>query len=93
MNSFGANIPEDLKWQLGKTAATIKFVNEAEKYLNDCAKSGINTSPIAALTVYIDLLKTGKEILYDWYTVSEFLMKGPKDKSPYQIENKSLKKE
>jgi hypothetical protein len=73
--NFNLNPPNEFRWQIGKTAATIKFVNDAENYINKyslCAKS------INVLNDYIKQLKDGREILMEWYTVEEFLTKNSK---------------
>ncbi len=66
---MGAMAPPGFEWQEGKTAATIRFVNEAEAYLMAQPK----VSPIRALEAYVKNLKNGTEVLNEWLTVKEFM--------------------
>ena len=63
--SMGAFAPPGCEWQNGKTAPTIRFVNEASVYLSQETNS--------ELTEYIEKLKSGEEVLTNWLTVEEYL--------------------
>jgi len=70
MGSFGANPPPGMAWQIGKTAATIRFVNEAEaSFLN----RDMTPTELYQLKAMIDRLKDGTEGLEDWDTVDTWL--------------------
>ena len=69
--SFGARAPSGLEWQGGKTAASIAFVNEAERYLNGATI--IDETGKAKLKVEIDAIRTGTKVLTDYVTVEGFL--------------------
>ena len=68
-NINGAMPPPDLNWQIGKTAATISFVQEAMAYMVDKPR----VSPIQMLERYVEQLKSGKKQLTEWLTVEEFM--------------------
>lgn len=75
----GARPPAEHAWQIGKTAATIKFVKDAEQYLA--------TLPVAklafdaeieterrhdALRAQVTALKSGEVLLSYWTSVEQF---------------------
>jgi hypothetical protein len=60
--------PTELAWQIGKTAATIAFVNEASAYLVGQPR----VSPVIMLGRYIEDLKSGKKVLTEFLTVEEY---------------------
>ncbi len=65
---FGACPPEGFEWQLGKTAATIRFVGEAESKL-----STLDESLRFKLMNHVRKLKTGEEKFTKFTTIDEFL--------------------
>ncbi len=69
---LGAMSPPNSEWEIGKTAATISFVKEAEKFLLTAPR----VSPVKALEAYTARLKSGQEILTEFKTVEEFLTTG-----------------
>lgn len=65
----GALPPEDKVWQIGKTAASIRFVGDAEKYLVEHdGETGLD-----GLKSAVEDVKNGTLVLQDWTTVEEFL--------------------
>ncbi len=66
---YGALPPPESAWQIGKTAASIAFVNDALRYVATC----IDTEEIAKLQTAIADIKIGKTVLTDWLTPEEFL--------------------
>lgn len=69
--AFGALPPPQFAWTLGKTVATIKFVNAAERFI----EAGAPPDVAARLRAYIERLKTGQESLTEDLTVEEYLKK------------------
>lgn len=68
----GAHAPPGFGWQAGKTAASIRFVREAEAMLQD--PSVVLRREVAdALIDYATKVKSGEIELEDWLSVSEFL--------------------
>ena len=67
---LGALAPPGMEWQIGKTAASIRFVQDAE-----AAIEGGEFEPFenAALQAEIDAIKRGDHALSDWLSVDEFL--------------------
>lgn len=68
-NTTGAMPPSDSNWQIGKTAATIRFVQDAMAYMVDKPR----VSPIQMLERYVEKLKSGKEQLTEWLTIEEYM--------------------
>lgn len=66
---FDALPPAGFEWQLGKTAASIRFVNEAQRHLEQVDDPIVQTR----LRKMIDDLKNGVVSLTQWTTVDEFL--------------------
>jgi hypothetical protein len=66
---FGALPPPGVEWQIGKTAASISFVNDAERYIVGCN----NADEIERLKKAAQEVKEGKRVLDQWLTVEEFL--------------------
>ena len=78
----GALPPPRMEWQIGKSAASISFVRDAEHFLA--------TMPIAkfsfdieqqheALRQYISLVRAGQVVPSDWLTVEQFLANPPQE--------------
>lgn len=67
----GALPPSGFEWQIGKTAASISFVNDAERYITACS----NADEIELLKKVVQDVKEGKRVLDQWLTVEEFLAK------------------
>ncbi|MBM3261232.1 hypothetical protein FJY93_02330 [Candidatus Kaiserbacteria bacterium] len=67
----GAKAPPGQEWQVGKTAESIKFVNEAEMVLR-----GLSTGParLDALRTLVDAVKSGKLIVADELNPGDFLV-------------------
>lgn len=81
----GAMPPPQFAWQIGKTAASIRFVNEAEAYLASLpqAKFAFDTENDMttrhdALRAQIADLKSGKEVLKSFTSVEVFLFTQPR---------------
>ncbi len=68
-NDSGALPPKDLEWQVGKTVASINFVNDAEKYLENCGDEPIRMN----LEAEIKAIKNGTKVLDKFLTVEERL--------------------
>lgn len=66
---LGALPPQGMEWQIGKTAATISFVKEADQYL--LGKPRI--SPVVMLQKYVERLKSGEDSLSEWLTVEDYM--------------------
>ncbi len=66
----GALPPPGLEWQEGKTAATIRFVNEAEAALD---RADLTDDEKYILRHTIEFMKRGDEALTDWETVDDWL--------------------
>jgi hypothetical protein len=69
MKKYGAIPPASAQWQIGKTAASISFVQEAERYIGSCK----NRKETARLKKEIRAIKNGTRVLNDWMTVEQFL--------------------
>jgi len=67
-NSYGALPPRGEEWQDRKTAASIKFVKEAEKYIARCSVKDSET-----LKEAIERVKSGDLIFLHWITPKEFI--------------------
>lgn len=54
---YGAEAPDGLEWQLGKTAGSIQFVHKAEKAMRE-----LSTGParLSALQRVVDAVKAGE---------------------------------
>lgn len=66
---FDALPPPGLEWQIGKTAASIDFVNSAEVFLQTCQDEKKADSLLKA----IQKVKDGSLVLQDWLTAEEYL--------------------
>lgn len=65
----GANPPQQSGWQVGKTAASIAFVNEAEAG----GPFAMSDREWQLLDAMVKRLKNGSESLTDFQTVSNWL--------------------
>lgn len=61
----------DFEWQRGKTAASISFVRDAERYIDNCS----DAYKIRILRKAIKKIKEGKRELYKGLTAEEFIAK------------------
>ncbi len=66
---FGARPPSNHAWQMGKTAASIDFVNKAESYI----AASENTEEIESLAKAIALIKADVIVLVRPLAVETFL--------------------
>jgi len=66
---FGALPPPGAQWEIGKTAASISFVNDAERYIAYCD----NAVEIERLKKAVEEVKEGRRVLNQWLTAEEFL--------------------
>jgi len=66
---FGALPPPGMEWQIGKTVASIRFVNGTEVFLETCQ----DTDKAELLREAILKVKNGELVLYDWLTPEEYL--------------------
>lgn len=63
----------DILWQMGKTVASIRFVNEATLYTSVC---GDDSSERQMLTEAISAVKRGERVLKQYLDVEVFLVSG-----------------
>jgi len=68
---FGALLPPGIKWQTGKTAASISFVNSAERFLTTCR----DEQKSRLLRESVQKVKDGSLILQESLTAEEYLDK------------------
>ena len=69
LRNYGILLPPDLEWQIGKTAASIKFVNDALEYIANCS----NNDEIERLKNAMQAVKDGVKELAHWLSIEEFL--------------------
>ncbi|HTM67986.1 MAG TPA: hypothetical protein VL426_01680 [Candidatus Binatia bacterium] len=69
----GALPPPDFAWQMGKTAASIRFVNEAMAIISVC---GADDPDRQLLTEAVDAVKRGERVLRRFLDVEVFLVSG-----------------
>ena len=62
-------LPKDIRWQIGKTVASIRFVGKAEELI----ASNIESVAIMILQNTVDKIKSGELILTEWITPQEYL--------------------
>lgn len=67
---MGALPPRGQEWTLGKTAATIRFVEDAEELLQS---GNLNNNERGLLTDAIAQAKTGTLSFSEWTTPKEYL--------------------
>jgi hypothetical protein len=65
----GAMPPSGFGWQIGKTAASIRFVADAEQFLASCS----NSAQAAILRTAVRDIKDGRKVLNEFQTVQAFL--------------------
>ncbi|MEK7603541.1 MAG: hypothetical protein AAB461_00260 [Patescibacteria group bacterium] len=70
---FGALPPPGIEWQIGKTAASISFVGNAEAFLKTCR----DEQKSRLLSEVIKKVKGGSVVLQEWLAVEEYLDKQP----------------
>ena len=68
-HGLGALPPPGMEWIMGKTAASISFVHDAEEYLSNCK----DLKEIDWLHDAIAKIKRGEWQLQNWLTAVEFL--------------------
>lgn len=68
---YGASPPADKAWQLGKTAATIRFVDDAERAL--AGGTEMEEREKHVLRTLMQALKDGDAVLQDPETVDDWL--------------------
>ena len=61
--------PPDLNWQIGKTIASIQFVNDAERFIKDNSQR----NEVIMLQEVIQRIKEGKEIFKSFYTPEQYI--------------------
>lgn len=66
---FGARPPPGSEWQMGKTAASISFINNAETFMRICQ----DARKIEVLREMVQKVKDGELMLQDWLTAEEYL--------------------
>ncbi len=66
---FGALPPPGMEWQIGKTAASIRFVNDTERFLETCQ----DTHKAELLREAIRQVKNGGLVLSSWISPEEYL--------------------
>ena len=67
--ALGALPPPGAAWQVGKTAASISFVNDAEKFLATCQ----HEKKAQLLLEATRRVRSGEWVLKDWLTAQEYL--------------------
>jgi len=70
---FDALPPPGMEWQIGKTAASISFVNDADRFLATCQ----DEQQSRVLRDVIQKVKDGSLVLQEWLTAEECLNKQP----------------
>ena len=65
----GALPPKGVEWQVGKTAASIKFVNDAHMYI----AHNTDVVLIGALTDAIRKINSGELVMTEWTTPHQYL--------------------
>lgn len=65
----GFEPPKEFEWEIGKTATSIAFVNDAERFLETCR----DKEKIELLREAIQQIKEGKLILEHWFTPEEYI--------------------
>jgi|SRR3989344_2122063 len=66
---YGALIPEENRWQVGMTRASISFVYDAEEYLKTCS----DLAERSVLSLTIDRLKRGEMVFREHRSVEGYL--------------------
>ena len=66
---YGAHPPPGAAWQVSKTAASISFVNDAEKFLATCQ----DEAKAQLLLEATRRVRSGEWVLQDWLTAQEYL--------------------
>lgn len=73
---MGATAPAQFAWQFGKTAASVCFVNQAERLL---AETLAPADPVArCLRERIDRVKLGEEVIVDFMTDDQIVKEAVK---------------
>jgi len=67
---MGAWPPNGAEWQAGKTAASIRFVEDAQKFIEE---TNLTAEQQSALEAAMALIQNGKMVFTDWTTIHEFL--------------------
>lgn len=75
--NLGALPPPGFEWEIGKTAATISFVREADKYLERMPR----VTSVKMLETYVNELKSGNKVLMNFMTVKEYFNENDKKNS------------
>lgn len=60
-------------WKLGKTAASIRFVNEAENFM---ASGNASEDDKQMLREAANAVRSGERVLTSWVTIETFLVSG-----------------
>ncbi len=68
-HGFGALPPPEFAWQMGKTAASILFVKDAERFIASCD----NPTVIEELRIAINKVRSGQVVLSDWTSPEDYL--------------------
>ena len=68
-NFKGAHVPSGSQWQMQKTAASIKFVYDAEQFLPGCE----DAESVTLLKDGIEKIKSGKLVLSTWTTPQDYI--------------------
>ena len=66
---FGALPPPGMEWQIGKTAASIRFVNDTERFLETYR----DTDKAELLREAVRQVKNGELELSNWLSPEEYL--------------------
>jgi hypothetical protein len=74
-NRLGSFPPLDMQWQIGKNAASIAFVNQAEFFIQN---EFVDEDERNLLHKVIEEIKTGKRVIKKFLEVEEFLKDSPK---------------
>lgn len=68
-HGFEALPPSDLAWQIGKTAASIAFVSNAEYFISNSE----DQDKINLLRKAVDQIKSGELVIQNWLSPEQYL--------------------
>jgi hypothetical protein len=69
----GENPAPGIEWQIGKTAASIRFVNHAENFI---ASGNATEDDIQLLSEAASAVRSGERVLTEWVEIESFLVSG-----------------
>lgn len=69
-HTYDMKPPQDISWHMGKTPNSIRFVQEAEKYISQHTE---DIEAIGSLRSMVEKVKQGQIMLFDFLAPVEFL--------------------